>query len=132
MAAAPVPRNTGPKRGKGIGLRLVIKAAWCLGESQRRHGMVHGAAGKKHGVAGAYKRRNTQGRVEGAFSYLNYWRFCPGSCSAGSTRPDAGLRPPSIAAFGRSLPSAAVNRGSRPSANAADRGIEVDVATADP
>ena len=102
-----------------------------MGGSQRRHGMAHGAAGKQHGAAGAYKRRNTQGRVEGAFSYLN-WRLCTGSCSAGSTRPDAGLRPPSIAAFGRSLPSAAVDRGSRPSAAAADRGIEIDVATADP
>ena len=59
------------------------------------------------------KRRSTQGRVEGAFSELN-WRLCTGSCSAGSTRPYAGLRPPSIAAFGRSLPSAAVDRGSRP------------------
>ena len=37
-----------------------------------------------------------------------------------------------IAAFGRSLPSAAVDRGSRPSAAAAERGIEIDVATADP
>ena len=94
--------------------------------------MAYGAAGKQHGVAGAYKRRNTQeGRVEGGgFSYLN-WRLCTGSCSAGSTRPDAGLRPPSIAAFGRSLPSAAVGRGSRPSAAAAERGmVEVDAGIA--
>ena len=76
-------------------------------------------------VAGAYKRQNTQRRVEGAFSYLN-WRLCTDSCSTGSTRPDAGLRPPPIAAFGRSRPSAAVDCGSRPSAAAADRGIEVD------
>jgi len=91
--------------------------------------MAYGAAGKQHGVAGAYTRRNTQGRVEGAFSYPNWRLFCTGSCSAGSTRPDAGLRTPSIAAFGRSRPSAAVDRGSRPSAAAADREIEIDVAT---
>ena len=126
-----VPRNTGPKWGRGIGCGLVVKAAGYLGRSQRRHDMAYGAAGKQHGVAGAYKRRNTQGRIEGAFSYLN-WHLCTGSCSAGSTRPDAGLRPPSIAAFGRSLPSAAIDRGSQPSAAAADRGIEIDVATADP
>ena len=70
-----------------------------------------------------HKRRNTQVRVEGAFSCLN-WRLCTGSCSAGSTRPDADLRPPAIATFGRYRPSAAVDRGSRPSAAAADRGIE--------
>ena len=131
MAAAPVPRNTGTKWGEEIGRGLVVKAAGHLGRSQNRHGMAYGAAGKQHGIAGAYKQRNTQGRVEGAFSYLN-WRLCTGSCSAGSTRPDAGLRPLSIAAFGRSLPSAAVGRGSQPSAAAADRGIEIDVETADP
>ena len=42
------------------------------------------------------------------------------------------LRPSSIAAVGRSRLSAAVDRGSRPSAAAADRGIEISVATADP
>ena len=117
MAAAPVPRNTGPKWGKGIGCGLVVKAAGYLGRSQKRHGMAYGAAGKQHGVAGAYKRRNTQGRVEGAFSYLN-WRLCTGSCSAGSTRPDAGLRPPSIASrplADRCLrPPSTVDRGLRP------------------
>ena len=112
--------------GKGAErLRLIVKAAGCLGGSQRRHEMAYGAAGKQHGVAGAYKRRNAQGRVEGAFSYPNWRLFCTGSCSAGYTRPDAGLRAPSIAAFGRSRPSAAVDRGPRPSAAAADRGIEI-------
>ena len=124
-----------PDRSGGNGqnrLRLFVKAEGYLGSrSQRRHGTAYGAAGKQHGVAGAYKRRNTQGRIEGAFPYLK-WRLCTGSCSAGSTRPDAGLRSPSTAGFGRSLPSAAVDRGSRPSAAAADRGIEIDVATADP
>ena len=92
--------------GKGAErLRLVVKAAGCLGGSQRRHGMAYGAAGKQqHGVAGAYTRRNTQGRVEGAFSYPNWRLFCTGSCSAGSTRPDVGLPTPSIAAFGRRRP----------------------------
>ena len=61
-----IPDRSGGKEW----LRLVVKAAGYLGRSQRRHGMAHGAAGKQHGVAGAYKRRNTQGRVEGAFSYL--------------------------------------------------------------
>ena len=127
------PEIPGRSGGKGEELVAVSrKAAGCLGGSQRRHGMAHGAAGKKHGVAGAYTRRNTQGRVEGAFSYPNWRLFCTGSCSAGSTRPDAGLRTPSIAAFGRSRPSAAVDRGSRPSAAAADRRIEIGVATADP
>ena len=53
---------------------LVVKAAGYLGKSQKCHGMAYGAAGKQHGAAGAYKRRDTQGRVEGAFSYLN-WRL---------------------------------------------------------
>ena len=110
-------------------LRLFVKAAGCLGRSQRRHGMAYGAAGKKHGVAGAYKRRNTQGRVEGAFfpdqnelaplhGFVLSWLYTP------RRRPSAAVR---IAAFGRSLPSAAVDRGSRPSAAAAERGIEIDV-----
>ena len=121
-----IPDRSGGKESLAI---IVVKAAGYFGRSQRRHGMAYGAAGMQHGVAGAYKRRNTQGRVEGAFSYLS-WRLCTGSCSAGSTRLDAGLRPPSIAVFGRSLPSAAGDRGSRPSAAAANRGIETDVATA--
>ena len=118
-----IPDRSGGKRAER--LRLVVKTAGCLGGSQRHHGMAYGAAGKQHGVAGAYKRRNTQGRVEGAFSYPNWSLFCTGSCSAGSTRPDAGLRTPSIAAFGRSRPSAAVDRESRPSATAADRRLEI-------
>ena len=103
-----------PDRSGGKGAESVVvsrKAAGCLGGLQKRHGMAYGAAGKQHGVAGAYKRRNTQGRVEGAFSYPNWRLFCTGPCSAGSTRPDAGLRTPSIAAFDRSRPSAAVGRG---------------------
>ena len=125
-----IPDRSGGKESLAV---IVVKAAGYFGRSQRRHGMAYGAAGMQHGVAGAYKRRNTQGRVEGAFSYLS-WRLCTGSCSAAgsTTRPDAGLRSPSIAAFGRSLPLAAVDRGSRPSAAAADRGIEISVATADP
>ena len=128
-----MPGNTGPKWGKG-GRTVAVsrKAAGCLDGSQRRHGMAYNAAGEQHGVAGAYPRRNTQERVEEAFSYPTWRLFCTGSCSAGSTRPDAGLRTPSIAAFGRSRPSAAVDRGPRPSAATADRGIEIDVATADP
>ena len=78
MAAAPlVPRNQkyrtevfGRSGGKESLAVIVVKAAGYLGRLQRRHGMAYGAAGKQHGVAEAYKRRNTQGRVEGAFSYL--------------------------------------------------------------
>ena len=86
--------------------------------------MAYGAAGKKHGVAGAYKRRDTQGRVEGAFPYLN-------ELASARVRTRLALHAPTpafgrrTAAFGRSLPSAAVDRGSRPSAAAADRGIEI-------
>jgi len=67
MAAPPVPGNTGPKWGKG-GRTVAVsrKAAGCLGGSQRRHGMAYGAAGKQHGVAEAYTRRNTQGRAHRA------------------------------------------------------------------
>ena len=96
--------------------------------------MAYGAAGKKHGVAGAYKRRNPQGRVEGAFPYLNELASLQefvlrARLALHAPTPAFGRR---IAAFGRSLPSAAVDRGSRPSASAAERGIEIDVATADP
>ena len=68
MAAVPVSINTGTKWGKGIGCGLVFKAAGYLDRSQKRHGMAHGAAGKQYGVAGAYTRRNAQGRVEGPLS----------------------------------------------------------------
>ena len=117
LLCSEIPGRSGGKESLAV---IVVKAAaGYLGRSQRRHGMAHGAAGK-HGVAGAYTRRNTQGRVEGAFSYPNWRLFCTGSSSGGSTRPDAGIcRPPSIVAFGRSLPSAAVDRGSWPLAAAA-------------
>ena len=72
--------------------------------------MAYGAAGKKHGIAGAYKRRNTQGRVEGAVPYLNElaslhefvlgWLYTPRRRpSAAVSRPlaDRCLRPPSTA-----------------------------------
>ena len=94
---------------------VVVKAAGYLGRSQRRHGMAYGAARKQHDcVAGAYKRRNTQGRVEGAFPYLN-WRLCTGSCSAGSTRPET-------PAFGRRRSRPLADRCLRPPSTV-DRGL---------
>ena len=97
---------------------LVVKSAgytWAGRKSAMAWRMA--LLGSNMTSLGAHKRRNTQGRVEGAFSYLN-WRLCTGSFSAGSTRPDAGLRPPSIAP--RPLadrwlrPPSTVDRGLRP------------------
>ena len=117
MAAAPVPRNTGPKWGKRgrmqNRLRLVEGGRVLIGRKGAMAWRMALLGSNMTSLGFLLQRRNTQGRVEGAFSYLN-WRRCTGSCSAGSTRPDADLRPPSIAAFGRSRSSAAVDRGSRP------------------
>ena len=68
------------------------------------------------------KVRNSSSRVE--------WTSpaCPNGGCAGELASGVDR----VAAFDRSLASAAVDRGSRPSAAAADRGIETDVATADP
>ena len=78
-----------------------------------------------------------KGGSKGPFltSYLNpelapLYGFVLGWLYTPRRRPSAAVD--RAAAFGRSLPSAAVDRGSRPSAAAADRGIEIDVATADP
>ena len=90
---------------------------------RRPKAAIYGRRRPKATIGETHKKGGSKQLAEGAFSYLN-WRLCTGSCSAGSTRPDADLRPPSIAAFGRSRPLAAVDRGSRPSAAAADRGIE--------
>ena len=52
-----IPDRSGGKESVAVW----SKAAGYLGRPQKRHGMAYGAAGKQHGVAGAYKRRNTQG-----------------------------------------------------------------------
>ena len=124
-----IPDRSGGKGRIGCGYSLRRQGTWA----GRKGAMAWRMAllGSNMASLGHTSGETHKGGSKGPFSYLN-WRLCTGSCSAGSTRPDAGLRPPSIAAFGRSLPSAAVDRGSRPSAAAADRGIEIDVATADP
>ena len=60
-----IPDRSGGEESLAV---IVVKAAGYLGRLQRRHGMAYGAAGKQHGAAEAYKRRNTQERVlKGAF-----------------------------------------------------------------
>jgi len=68
-------------------------------------------------TSNSLKVRNSSSRVE--------WTSpaCPNGGCAGELASGVDR----VAAFGRSLASAAVDRGSRPSAAAADRGIEIDV-----
>ncbi len=111
-----IPDRSGKKGAER--LRLVVKAAGCLGGSQRRHEMAYGAAGKQHGVAGAYTRRNTQGLYMAGRRGLSLPELAPLSARV---RARLALHAPTPA-FGHRRSRPLADRGPRPPSTV-DRGL---------